>query len=335
MIENNPNAGTEMQACLIQSNTMCVGSDYVLASNCIDNATTDFNILAPGLAASTTYYLAIGGNNTGSALPTGANFDVTISGSGVDFLPPTISISTDSLNVCDNIVVDFDASVNCALESTIFWYIDGELASVSDQFLTSDLVDNQVVSAEVSCGDACPQTASSNSLIMTVVGVDVYAGEDVFITAGDEVQLMGITSGDVVGWYPPTGLSNTTLSAPFASPEQTTTYFFTATDGQCESSDDVTVHIIDGILPFNLLTPNGDGINDVWEIEEIERFPDCQVYIYNRWGQAVFESRGYTDGNRWDGTKNGKKLNADVYFYVIELNDDDNNVSKGTLTLIR
>jgi len=65
-------------------------------------------------------------------------------------------------------------------------------------------------------------------------------------------------------------------------------------------------------------SPNGDGINDVWNITGKESWPDIEVTIYNRWGQAVWKSgRGYPVP--WDGRGSGKELPVDSYHYVIRL----------------
>ena len=71
-----------------------------------------------------------------------------------------------------------------------------------------------------------------------------------------------------------------------------------------------------------VLTPNGDGFNDDWVIGGLEYFPTATVQVFNRWGQLLFESRGYNQ--RWDGTWNGRLVSVADYYYVItyDLNSD-------------
>ncbi len=71
-----------------------------------------------------------------------------------------------------------------------------------------------------------------------------------------------------------------------------------------------------------VLTPNGDGYNDDWVIGGLEFFPTATVQVFNRWGQLLFESRGYNQ--RWDGTWNGRLVSVADYYYVInyDLNSD-------------
>jgi gliding motility-associated-like protein len=66
----------------------------------------------------------------------------------------------------------------------------------------------------------------------------------------------------------------------------------------------------------NAFSPNGDGVHDRLEIPGLRAFPDCQVTIYNRYGQPVFNRRGYAEP--WDGNKHGKPVAAGTYYYVIK-----------------
>ena len=112
-------------------------------------------------------------------------------------------------------------------------------------------------------------------------------------------------------------------------------YSVTVTDEDgCMAADTVYMHEI-GCLPAtipNTFTPNGDGINDTWNIQGLEGYTHCTVFIYTRWGQQVFSSTGYS--KPWDGKYNGKQLAAGVYYYVIDLNNNTPNIS-GYVTIIR
>jgi len=66
----------------------------------------------------------------------------------------------------------------------------------------------------------------------------------------------------------------------------------------------------------NTFTPNNDGVHDFWEIKYLFQYPDNHVQVFTRTGQLVFESHGY--GKPWDGTKGGKPLPFDTYYYIIE-----------------
>ena len=83
----------------------------------------------------------------------------------------------------------------------------------------------------------------------------------------------------------------------------------------------------------NAISPNGDVINDVWNLGFVDPYPTMEVIIMNAWGQTLWESEpGYYIP--WDGTSNGKLLPIDSYFYIIYLNDDITEPIAGHVTLI-
>ena len=86
---------------------------------------------------------------------------------------------------------------------------------------------------------------------------------------------------------------------------------------------------------FNGLSPNGDGQNDFFAIDNIEEFPNNRVEIYNRWGQRLAEFKPYDNvNNSWKGTMNGSGTQAPsgTYFYVIDLGNGTKPI-KGWLEL--
>lgn len=146
------------------------------------------------------------------------------------------------------------------------------------------------------------------------------AGSDVTILASATTQLNGSGGGTYI-WTPSSGLSSTTDANPVASPSATTTYTLVVTDASgCTSIDSVKITIVTKVTPNDGLSPNGDGINDVWVIPNIEQFPNALVEIYNRWGELLFHSIGYA--TKWDATYNGKELPVGTYYFVINLNSD-------------
>jgi gliding motility-associated-like protein len=73
------------------------------------------------------------------------------------------------------------------------------------------------------------------------------------------------------------------------------------------------------IVP-SAFSPNGDLMNDVWNIKFLKQYPNCIVKVFNRWGIAVYESeKGYQVS--WDGRRNGELVPVDSYYYVITMGD--------------
>ena len=85
-------------------------------------------------------------------------------------------------------------------------------------------------------------------------------------------------------------------------------------------------------LPFIIpggLSPNGDGINDTWNIQGLEEYPNASISVFDRWGKKLFFS---TSGSApWDGTFDGKELPIADYYYIIEL--DNGEKYHGVVTL--
>ena len=76
----------------------------------------------------------------------------------------------------------------------------------------------------------------------------------------------------------------------------------------------------------DVITPNNDGYNDNFEILNLEAFNTIKLYIYNRWGTMLYSFEGttqeYNNGNRFNGTANGKKLPMGSYAYILIINED-------------
>ena len=105
----------------------------------------------------------------------------------------------------------------------------------------------------------------------------------------------------------------------------------------CTATDTIIILECTGNRLFdditNTFTPNGDGIHDVWMINNIELYPNAVIDVYDRGGRLVFHTEGYK--NDWNGTYKGKPLPVDTYFYVIDFKSDEIKPKHGTITIIR
>lgn len=91
----------------------------------------------------------------------------------------------------------------------------------------------------------------------------------------------------------------------------------------------VTVTGDDIFIP-NVITPNGDGKNDKFIITGLSRYPNSSLFIYNRWGNMVYQSKDYQ--NTWDGNS----LNEGTYYYILKLRTSDGERDyKGWIELLR
>jgi gliding motility-associated-like protein len=135
---------------------------------------------------------------------------------------------------------------------------------------------------------------------------------------------------------PEIGLDDPTSPNPIATIDVTTVFYVTAiSENGCIEVDSVKITAIPKIGVVDGFTPNGDGINDIWEIDFINDYPNIEVEIYNRWGEKLFYSKGYN--NPWNGEYKGKILPTGTYYYIIRLNDPEEKmpVITGPVTIVR
>jgi gliding motility-associated-like protein len=111
--------------------------------------------------------------------------------------------------------------------------------------------------------------------------------------------------------------------------------FFLEVEDQwgCVGFDTIVVSFCGEFLIPNAFTPNGDGHNDTWRLDNLAFFPDVTVDIYDRRGERIFHSKSYETA--WDGTDSkGHKMPMDSYYYVIDLQNGEKPFV-GTVTLLR
>ncbi|HEY0977388.1 MAG TPA: gliding motility-associated C-terminal domain-containing protein [Flavobacteriales bacterium] len=164
------------------------------------------------------------------------------------------------------------------------------------------------------------------------------AGADASIFQGDQVALGGQPSGSPGSsfiWQPDSVLNDGTAPNPTATLFQTTLFTLTVTSADgCIGTDQVLITVEPEFVIPTGFTPNGDGWNDAWQIDLIELFPNCEVEIFNRWGEPLFKSVGYKVP--WDGRYSGGYVPVGTYYYTIVLNDPRfPEAFTGPLTVIR
>jgi len=160
------------------------------------------------------------------------------------------------------------------------------------------------------------------------------AGNDTSTSKGYSIQL-NATGGNNYFWFPNKGLSSSTIANPKANPMESTQYILTVIDNNgCIGYDTINVSIVDDykIIANNIITPNGDGINDVWKIENISTFGEAELMIFDRWGKVIYNVTGYD--NSWGGTSGSDILPDGTYYYVITF-PTSSIVYNGSITILR
>lgn len=184
-------------------------------------------------------------------------------------------------------------------------------------------------------GINCSRTDSFKVIVGT--NVAVTAGNDQTINQGQSVQLQGSGPQGTYLWTPPAGLSATNILNPIANPTVSTTYTLQVTTAQgCIASDKVDIIVVpDCIKPMEAFTPNGDGINDRWQVTSSSCPGTISVHVYNRYGSLVYLNKDYK--NDWEGKYKGKPLPDATYYYVIDykLQGGRTALVKGNCTILR
>ena len=276
----------------------------------------------------------------------GAYFDNTLQ-TGGDFAELIISklqipqLQTNSNYILPNTCTSCDGSITINVTSgngtyTYDWSNGVIQSNVSDTINTISNVCSGNYTVVVSNVNYCNLSDTiSITLGAQTGGLTIDATPDIStITEGDSVQLIA-TGAVSYTWNPSSSLTCFDCPNPIAQPSQNTIYIVTGTDTDgCTGSDTVVVNV----LPFpqpnvefpNVITPNSDGVNDLFEIENLPK--NTEVVILNRWGNIVFSSENYQ--NNWDGKDNlGKELVDGVYTY--KFTTESGKVGHGFVHLIR
>ncbi|MEN0053959.1 MAG: PKD-like domain-containing protein, partial [Mucilaginibacter sp.] len=163
----------------------------------------------------------------------------------------------------------------------------------------------------------------------------VNAGNIRYVLKDREITLNPVISDSNVQylWSPSTGLSSTTIKNPVVTGDVDRTYILQVTDSRgCISRDAVFIKVSPELTVPNTFTPNGDGINDFWEIKGLIAYQEAVIDIFNRYGTKLYHSIGYNIP--WDGTYNGQALSPGTYYYIINTKVN-NQVLSGPVTIIK
>jgi gliding motility-associated-like protein len=135
-------------------------------------------------------------------------------------------------------------------------------------------------------------------------------------------------------WSPDIGISDTHIKNPVVTGDVDRTYTLIVTDSLgCVSNTDTTHVVVSPKLAVsNAFTPNGDGVNDTWQIDGLIAFENATVDVFNRYGVKVYHSLGY--GVPWNGQSNGQQLPFGVYYFIIDTKVENQRFT-GYVTILR
>jgi gliding motility-associated-like protein len=210
------------------------------------------------------------------------------------------------------------------------WYLnDNPFSNQTSIIVTQG--GNYKVMMENLCGqDIAEKPVQENPL------PDAYLGEDATLFPGETITLQVDPGYESYIWNgTPTSSNTLTISYENISGNDTTITIEIVDGFNCKNSDEIVIEVFHVKVP-NVITPNGDGMNDRFEpIEGWSGINQHKMIVFNRWGEKVWESSDFTSG--WDGKQNGKYVADGSYFWVLEVfygTDNIKKVYKGSLTVM-
>ena len=298
-----------------------------------DNITTANAVSFACIDASFSYFYTFTTNNLV------APGNVIVSFNGIDCFTNGLSdtiqaVIVEVLTGADPCLNTSYVAVSDCVEDTLDFSIESDELNPSSEYLV--IIGTNHSPFDGPCGVDVQIDGPAVDIVAGYMGDFGFVSGDVEITLGEtaNVSVEGGSASPGYSWSPNTFIDTPIGSDILSTPEETIDYVVTGFVGDCEVTDIITVIVGPPIGIPNTITPNGDGINDLWKIGGISEFPFAEITVFSRWGQKVFVDTGYEEP--WDGTNKGNSLPTATYYYVIELNSQAVNIEPitGIITLI-
>ena len=240
---------------------------------------------------------------------------------------PTTSITVTNLNpgnivMCLEDTMLFSAISQGGVEN-YFWTLGDGTSSTDSSFLHSydtTGIYNYTLIIEYEC------------LWDTITGsIEVFPFPD--FSLGDDIDLC-VKSEVTIGVDPEIGLNylwSTGETNSFITLFESNDLWLTVSNGICQYTDSISVLIPEDFIIPNVITPNGDNINDVFKISGLNKCDPFELSVYNRWGLLMFQTND-PGTNFWDGKNNGTNyVSPSTYYYILKSQKEE---YKGTINVI-
>lgn len=242
--------------------------------------------------------------------------------------------TTGNQSVCEGSPVTLSASGG----DIYSWSPGSNVSNPHTAITTATPTSNTIYTVEIT-DNTCNYDTTINLAVTVNPNPTVVAAKSNDINCNVPTVRLQATGAKEYKWTPAAGMEDASIPNPVATTDSTTIFEVTGTNEfGCSSTAQVTVNVDKGgiahfMLP-NVFSPNGDGKNDCFGIRQWGSARIEQFFIYNRWGQIVFQTNSHTQC--WDGRVNGIPQQAGGYVYVIKASTFCGQVTrKGMLTLIR
>lgn len=184
--------------------------------------------------------------------------------------------------------------------------------------------------------DACYFPADTMTVNLMPPPV-VNAGGIRYVLKGHTITLTPTVNQENVTykWSPDVDISDVNIQNPIVTGDQDITYKLTVTNALgCITADETVIKVSPALSAPNVFTPNDDSKNDTWNIEGLVAYENATVDVFDRYGQKVFHSLGYSVA--WNGrlNGNGRPLPTGTYYFIIDTKVN-NLILKGPVTIMR
>ncbi|MEJ7676523.1 MAG: gliding motility-associated C-terminal domain-containing protein [Segetibacter sp.] len=301
----------------VSNSPVCEGTQIVLtASGGLEYVWTGVNAFSASGASVTINNAKVADSGKYYVSITGAGGCRQTDSTVVEIIPgPVAATGFDSKTICQGDSVSLSSSGG----TSYLWSPAADLSSSVIADPVAKPADTTlyivVIQNETTCKDSATIT------INVIAKPKADAGPDRNILEGQAIQLIASADGTNNGfnWSPDSDISDIHSLQPIVNPKNDITYFLTVSsnNGCGISNDSVRVHIFKTVIIPNAFSPNGDGINDTWNIKALNSYNDYGLSVFNRYGQIVYTTKNYS--KPWDGSFNGKPLPIGTYYYLVDL----------------
>ncbi len=238
----------------------------------------------------------------------------------------TVLIESSGTQLCDGVVVTLTTTTDLT-GADFTWTRNGTAVSTTD----TSFVANETGTYQLSVSsDGCPIV--SNEIVITnfdesVVQIDT---DDTIVFPEGESQTVTATGASAYEWYDES--NNLISSTDSVSLTDEGSYLLLASVGSCQITKTFNISYRDNFEIPNVITANGDGINDLWVLPNTySRNSEVSVIIYNEKGEEVVNEIGYQ--NNWPASSTAFSKKNQIFYYKIR--NGRETLRQGTITVIR
>lgn len=267
-------------------------------------------------------YLSLGSYNVKLVATSNNNCKDSLTRLLVDVFPQPKAVFTSLDSACLGKDIQFNDQSNGFVRPITAWNWDfgnGDVEKTKNPLYLYRATGTFNVSFFVVSSEGCISDTSVKSITIHPYP-KIYAGPDMYVLDDGQKTIASTATGNSLtyAWSPATYLNFTDILQPIVvKPQDDIVYTLSVTGrGNCTSTDDIAITVLKLPKPPNTFTPNGDGINDLWDIKYLDQYPGCILEVYSPQGQLLFRSEGYA--KPWDGTYKGNPLPTGTYYFVID-----------------